>query len=256
MDAVTKHSGISIESDRLDLFHEILLRRCNGELFMAPIGTNPQRILDLGTGTGIWAIDMARILILFLGDKFPSAQVLGNDLSPIQPTLVPPNVAFEVDDVENDWVYSQQFDFIHARYLAGAIKDWSRLIDQAFKFTRPGGWVEFQDFDMEFYTLHGDFAPGCSLDRWTKMVVNGLKQMGAEPEPGPKLKGWLKDARFINIHEKVLPIPVGIWPKSEEMLVGNPRRYKYFLLTSGKILKTAGYKCNTTSTWCTVKDLR
>jgi ubiquinone/menaquinone biosynthesis C-methylase UbiE len=29
-----------------------------GELFQAPV-KNPQRILDLGTGTGIWAIDIA-----------------------------------------------------------------------------------------------------------------------------------------------------------------------------------------------------
>ena len=30
-----------------------------GGLFLAPIGSNPGRILDLGTGTGNWAIHMA-----------------------------------------------------------------------------------------------------------------------------------------------------------------------------------------------------
>lgn len=35
-------------------------------------------MLDLGTGTGIWAIDFA--------DEYPSANVIGTDLSPIQPT--------------------------------------------------------------------------------------------------------------------------------------------------------------------------
>ena len=48
-----------------------------GKLFLAPI-KSPKRVLDLGTGTGIWAIDIA--------DMFPEAKIIANDLSPIQPT--------------------------------------------------------------------------------------------------------------------------------------------------------------------------
>jgi methylase of polypeptide subunit release factors len=55
----------------MDLAHEIVLQLLGRELHKAPI-SNPQRILDVGTGTGIWAIDMA--------DKHPSAEVLGIDL--------------------------------------------------------------------------------------------------------------------------------------------------------------------------------
>jgi SAM-dependent methyltransferase len=197
------------ESDRLDLFHHIMSLRCGGELHLAPIGENPHRILDLGTGTGIWAID--------IGDKYPSAEVLGNDLSPIQPSLVPPNVKFEVDDVENEWVYGSKFDFIHSRYLAGAIKDWPKLMSQAFKFTKPGGWVEFQDFDMKFYTTNGEFTPGCPLDKWTDTIIEGIKKLNLEPEPGPKLEGWVRDAGFENVHHRLLPIPVGQWPKDKKL---------------------------------------
>jgi hypothetical protein len=32
-------------------------RCCSGKLFYAEIGDNPQKIIDLGTGTGIWALD-------------------------------------------------------------------------------------------------------------------------------------------------------------------------------------------------------
>ncbi|KAE8309786.1 hypothetical protein BDV41DRAFT_546865 [Aspergillus transmontanensis] len=57
------------------------------------------------------------------------------DLSPIQPQFVPPNARFLVDDYEDDWIYQDQFDFIHGRYLAGAVKDWRRLMTQAYKLS-------------------------------------------------------------------------------------------------------------------------
>jgi cyclopropane fatty-acyl-phospholipid synthase-like methyltransferase len=66
-------------------------------LHLAPI-SSPHRILDVGTGTGIWAIDAA--------DKYPSADVVGTDLSPIQPSWVPPNCRFEVDDAERRWIFA------------------------------------------------------------------------------------------------------------------------------------------------------
>lgn len=48
------------------------------KLYFAPIGEKPARILDVGTGTGIWAIEM--------GDDFPDAEIVGTDLSATQPS--------------------------------------------------------------------------------------------------------------------------------------------------------------------------
>ncbi len=45
------------ELDRNDLQHAKFTRLIGG-LHQADIGDSPQNILDLGTGTGIWAIDM------------------------------------------------------------------------------------------------------------------------------------------------------------------------------------------------------
>lgn len=109
------------EQDREDMKHQCVKMLCQNQLFFAPIEEGPlQNILDIGTGTGIWAIEM--------GDQFPSANVLGIDLSPIQPEWVPANVHFVVDDAESDWIYpDNHFDYIHTRHTVMAIKDWPKL---------------------------------------------------------------------------------------------------------------------------------
>jgi hypothetical protein len=45
------------EQDREDMKHAMVVNLCGGQLHFAPIGENPQNILDMGTGTGIWAIE-------------------------------------------------------------------------------------------------------------------------------------------------------------------------------------------------------
>ena len=91
----------------MDLMHAQMMLLLDNNLYFAPI-SNPQRVLDLGTGTGIWAIDFA--------DAHPESHILGNDLSPIQPSYVPPNLEFVVGDIEDEWGYEHNpFDFSHAR---------------------------------------------------------------------------------------------------------------------------------------------
>src|SRR5262245_37840179 len=76
-----------VQNDQLDIAHQMFLIMLTNKLHLAPL-THPQRILDLGCGTGIWCIDTA--------DEHPGAEVIGVDLSPIQPTFIPPNCKFEI----------------------------------------------------------------------------------------------------------------------------------------------------------------
>jgi hypothetical protein len=48
------------ENGRLDLQHHVFSLTFDGKLFLSPVTQKPggiKRVLDIGTGTGIWAID-------------------------------------------------------------------------------------------------------------------------------------------------------------------------------------------------------
>lgn len=38
-----------------------------------------------------------------------------------------------IDDVEQDWVCPQPYDYIHCRYMCAAIRDWPRLVEQCYQ---------------------------------------------------------------------------------------------------------------------------
>lgn len=60
------------EQERMNMVHHMFKLVLGGKLFLAPIQPGPLRVLDIGTGTGIWAIDLA--------DQFPSAELVCHDL--------------------------------------------------------------------------------------------------------------------------------------------------------------------------------
>lgn len=44
------------EQEREDMKHAMVVNLCGGKLHYAPLN-NPQKIIEIGTGTGMWAID-------------------------------------------------------------------------------------------------------------------------------------------------------------------------------------------------------
>lgn len=67
-------------------------------------------------------------------DAYPSAMVIGTDLSPIQPNFVPPNLKFELDDAQLESTYGENiFGFVHIRCLIGGINDWAKLYSEVFR---------------------------------------------------------------------------------------------------------------------------
>lgn len=193
------------EQERLDLQHSIAVRLFEG-LYLAPV-VRPNRVLDIGTGTGIWAIDFA--------NEHPESDVLGTDLSPIQPEYVPPNCRFEVDDAEDDWVYSENFDFIHSRYMAGSISDFPAMFAKCYENLNPGGWIEFQDYYVKLQCVD-DSLVGTALERWNDYIIEGVKRMGKNALACAKYKTQMVDAGFVDVAEKKVALPGNQWAKGED----------------------------------------
>ena len=135
---------------------------------------------------------------------------------------MPANVKFEIDDAEEPWTFQEKFDFIHAQYLAMAIADWPKLMRQSFEHTKPGGWVEFQDFDIQYYSEDGSLKETHSMLQWITTLLKASHDLGREPNPGPKLEGLLQDAGFVNVVHNDFRLPVGPWPKDKDLVCSTP----------------------------------
>jgi len=110
-----------LEKERLDA-----LQTCFYLLFgtnvVAPIIKNPTEIgnlaslcmvliasVDIGTGSGRWVVEVA--------DDYPTAHVVGIDLSPIQPTEVPTNAEFILMDLTGGLEFETgSVDLLQSRY--------------------------------------------------------------------------------------------------------------------------------------------
>ncbi|KAJ5654340.1 hypothetical protein N7490_001343 [Penicillium lividum] len=177
------------EQDRLDLSHHIYLMLLKGELFSAPI-RNPKRVLDLGTGTGIWAIDFAE---------------------------VPLNCRFQIDDFEEPWSYSHPFDYIHGRELEGAIGNHNKLFKQAFDNLTPNGWFEMASMEVNTHSDDGTHLKATCMVESVKNLHAASKSFGKDMDSVSTWKERFENTGFVNVREDVYKLPQSPWPRDAKL---------------------------------------
>ncbi|KAF1965155.1 methyltransferase [Bimuria novae-zelandiae CBS 107.79] len=198
------------EQDRLDVKYAAIHLTYGNKLAFAPLN-NPQHALDVGTGTGIWAIDFA--------EEHPQCTVSAIDLSPIQPTWVPPNVKFEIDDCEQDWTWPiAHFDYVHLRTMAAAIRNWDRLFAQAYRHTRPGGYIELQEMDYMGVIQSTSRNPGTAFIQWCTEQGKAAAKVGINLRMIPNVMvEQLRRAGFVDVTVHEFRCPIGPWAAEKKM---------------------------------------
>ncbi|KAJ5350000.1 hypothetical protein N7541_007727 [Penicillium brevicompactum] len=131
-------------SIRLDAQHLLWKLHKGYELHPAIPITKDMKIADLGTGTAIWILDLAR--------QVPSSvQLHGFDISGDQFPLK------ELWPQNPPEAFSGQYDVVHLRMWASNLResDTSSLVNHVKNLLKPGGYLQWEDADLVHQRVQG-----------------------------------------------------------------------------------------------------
>lgn len=90
------------------------------------------------------------------------------------------------------------------------------------RHTKPGGYVEFIDLDLNWVSPDSSLSPEHASLKFNREFLKASRKAGTEPCPGPLLEGLLKGAGFEDVVARKYIWPVGTWP-ADRHLVSRPQ---------------------------------
>ena len=209
------------EKERLDTMHAMIktIRPREHRLIHAPFhearpnptGFERSRILDLGCGTGIWALEM--------GEKFHQSEVLGIDLNRMGPPTLLDNVDLRVPvDYESPWSLGEDsWDLIHLQMGLGSVGSWPSLYRKILTHLKPGtGWFESVEIDFRPQCDDGTLPEG-ALHGWYQYIAEAYSNWGSRSiRFNPNSPADLERAGFTNVQHYEYTLPLNPWVLEEE----------------------------------------
>ncbi|KAJ7226348.1 S-adenosyl-L-methionine-dependent methyltransferase [Mycena rebaudengoi] len=186
------------EVNRLEDMHAAFSQYFGGNLGCAPLAAvQPRKILELGCGTGAWAIQAAR--------QYPFAEVLAVDSAPLPDRMLPQNLKFQLADVTEQWNFEPEtFDIVHARFLMGLVPDATDVISRVAQLVIPGGLLLIEEVDVGSLVATGRLP----LQRVASKFIEILRNRRADIEIGRKLESIMTSlGYFQEVHVDKISAP-------------------------------------------------
>ncbi|GJJ12113.1 hypothetical protein Clacol_006354 [Clathrus columnatus] len=209
------------EIKRMDIEHRLLRFVYGGGNYVGPVNDvlapthcRQRRILDCGTGTGVWACEMA--------DEFPHVQVIGVDVAPIQPD-------FEIYDITEGRrllpYESGYFDLVHMRSIHTGVSNYAALLREARRVLRPGGLLILAEIDNTPRTDSKQPIPSGSEGGapgwhafWTEYRRCAIHR-GIDVSVPNRLRPLIQQTRgFERIVAQEALLPIGFWHRDPLLL--------------------------------------
>ena len=187
----------SSEQNRLDMQH-ILLKEILQANYLAPL-QQPATILDVGSGTGRWAREMAQ--------QFPLAQITGIDVQP-GPREAPANTHFLQHDIFDGLPFPEDsFAYVHSRLLVAAIPSvaWADLLREYVRVARPGAWIELLEGGTTFLN------PGPHTQQYLVWWDQFSLARGIDTTFTNQLPALLQQLGLEHMQRRTIHAPIGTW---------------------------------------------
>ena len=115
------------------------------------------------------------------------------------------NVEFRLGDAYASDLPPESFDLVHMRFLASTAGDPQRLIREAIRLCRPGGFVALQEPDCD--TLNC-YPPHPAWDKLKSAVVGAFSGIGGDVHLGRRLYGMVRQMGLVDVHYR--PVLIGV----------------------------------------------
>jgi len=178
--------------------HEGVTGFLGGRLTFADLGS-PKRILEIGAGSGAWAIHAAK--------DYPKAEVIAIDISPLPERALPKNLKFLQMDVCQGLPFDDEsFDVVHARFVLMHLPRFREVLARVCALIKPGGRLILEEIDARPYSQHQETPKEveCFYDRLYDWVASKGEtyDVGSELQPCVSKLGM-----FMDVTVKVLVVP-------------------------------------------------